>query len=74
MVFLLLELWDLFVSVFGSVSVISNRTGQLVQDVKEHHKSKGKINVVENIDSVPYISNRRVKEFCRMCLKTLKQR
>ena len=48
-----LELWDLIVSVFGSVSQISDRTGQLVNDVKKHQKSQGKINVMENIDSVP---------------------
>ena len=50
---LALELWDLIVSVFGSVSQISDRTGQPVNDVKKHHKSQGKINVMENIDSVP---------------------
>ena len=48
-----LELWDLIVSVFGSVSLISDRTGRPVNDVKKHHKSQGKINVIENIDSVP---------------------
>ena len=32
-----LELWDLIVSVFGSVSQISDRTGQPVNDVKKHH-------------------------------------
>ena len=48
-----LELWDLIVSVFGSVSQISDRTGQLVNDVKKHHKSQKRINVMENIDSVP---------------------
>ena len=48
-----LELWDLIVSVFGSVSQISDRTGQPVNDVKKHHKSQGKINVIEDIDSVP---------------------
>ena len=35
-----LKLWDLIVSVFGSVSQISDRTGQLVNDVKKHHKSQ----------------------------------
>ena len=51
---LALELWDLIVSVFGSVSQISDRTGRLVNvDVKRNHKSQGKINVMENIDSVP---------------------
>ena len=48
-----LELWDLIVSVFGSVSQISDRTGQPVNDAKKHQKSQGKINVMENIDSVP---------------------
>ena len=49
-----LELWDLIVSVFGSVSQISDRTGQPVNvDVKKHQKSQGKIIVMENIDSVP---------------------
>ena len=49
-----LELWDLTVSVFGSVSQISDRTGRLVNvDVKRNQKSQGKINVMENIDSVP---------------------
>ena len=48
-----LELWDLIVSVFGSVSEISDRTGQLVNDVNKHHKSQKRINAMENIDSVP---------------------
>ena len=30
-----LELWDLLVSVFGSVSQISDRTGRLVNDVEK---------------------------------------
>ena len=47
-----LELWDTIVSVFGSVSQISDRTGRPV-DVKRNQKSQGKINVMENIDSVP---------------------
>ena len=47
-----LELWDLIVSVFGSVSQISDRTRRPV-DVKRNQKSQGKINVMENIDSVP---------------------
>ena len=48
-----LELWDLIVSVFGSVSQISDRTGQLVNDVKKHHKSQERINVMKNIEYVP---------------------
>ena len=50
---LALELWDIIVSVFGSVSQISDRTRQPVNDVKKHQKSQRKINVMENIDSVP---------------------
>ena len=49
---LALELWDLIVSVFGSVSQISDRTGRPV-DVERNQKSQGKINVMEKIDSVP---------------------
>ena len=55
-----LELWDLIVSVFGSVSQISHRTGQPVDEVKKHHKSQGKINVMENIDYVPQTSSEAV--------------
>ena len=47
-----LELWDLIVSVFGSAPQISDRTGRLV-DVKRNQKCQGKINEMENIDSVP---------------------
>ena len=51
---LALELWDLIVSVFGSVSQNSDRTGRPVNiDVKRNQKSQGKINVMENIDSFP---------------------
>ena len=48
-----LELWDLIVSVFGSVSQISDRSGQPDSDVKKHHKTQKRINAMENIDSVP---------------------
>ena len=47
-----LEVWDLFVSVFGSVSQTSDRTGRLDNDVHKH-KSQRKINLMKNIDSVP---------------------
>ena len=47
------ELWDLIVSVFGGVSQVSDRSGQPDNDVNKHHKSQRRINVVENIDSVP---------------------
>ena len=48
-----LELWDLIVSVLGNVSRVSDGTGQLVNDVNKHHKPHKKIDVMENIDSVP---------------------
>ena len=48
-----LELWDLIVSVFGSVSQISDRSGQPDSAVKKHHKSQKRINVMEDINSVP---------------------
>ena len=50
---LALDLWDLIVSVFGSVSQVSDRSGQPDNDVHKHHKSQRRINVMENIDSVP---------------------
>ena len=43
---LALELWDLIVSVFGSVSQISDRTGRPV-DAKRNQRSQGKMNVME---------------------------
>ena len=47
-----LELWDLIVSVLGNVSQISDRTGQLDNDVHKHQKSQKKINVMKDIDVV----------------------
>ena len=49
---LALELWDLIVSVFGNVSRVSDRSGQVDNDVHKHHKSQRRMNVMENIDSV----------------------
>ena len=48
-----LELWDLIVSVFGSVSHVSDRSGQPDNDVHKRHKSQKRIDVMEDIDSVP---------------------
>ena len=45
-----LELWDLIISVFGNISHISDRTGQ---PVNGKNKSHNKINVIQDIDSVP---------------------
>ena len=47
-----LELWDLIVSVFGSMTQTTDRTGRPVVTDRSQ-KSQGKINVMENIDSVP---------------------
>ena len=51
-----LELWDLIVSVFGSVSQISDRTGQPVNDVKKHHKSQKILQQLSHISSLEYHS------------------
>ena len=48
-----LELWDLIVSVFGNISHVLDRTGQLESDVHKRHKSHNKIEVVKDIDAVP---------------------
>ena len=47
---LALELWDLIVSVLGNISHISDRTGQ---PVNGQNKSHNKIDVMQDIDSVP---------------------
>ena len=48
-----LELWDLIVSVLGNVCRVSDRSGQPDNDVHKRHKSQKKIDVMEDIDSVP---------------------
>ena len=45
-----LELWDLVVSVFGNISHISDRT---VKPVNGKNKSHNKIDVMQDVDSVP---------------------
>ena len=45
-----LELWDLIVSVFGNISHVSDRTGQ---PVNGKNKSYNKIDIMQDIDSVP---------------------
>ena len=45
-----LELWDLIVSVFGNISHVSDGTGQ---PVNGKNKSCNKIDVMQDIDSVP---------------------
>ena len=48
-----LELWDLIVSVLGIVSRVSDRSGKPESDDHKSHKSHKKIDVMEDIDSVP---------------------
>ena len=48
-----LELWVLIVSVFGNVSRVSDRSEQPDNDVHKRHKAQKKIDVMEDIDSVP---------------------
>ena len=45
-----LELWDLIVSVFGNISHSSDRTEQ---PVNGKNRSHNKIDVIQDIDSVP---------------------
>ena len=48
-----LELWDLIASVLGNITRVSDRSGQPDNDVHKRHKSLKKIDVMEDIDSVP---------------------
>ena len=48
-----LELWDLIVSVLRNVSRVSDRSVQPDNDVHKRHKSQKKIDVMEDIDTVP---------------------
>ena len=48
-----LKLWDLIVSVLGNSSSISDRTAKPVNGEDKHHKSYNKINVMQDVDSVP---------------------
>ena len=48
-----LELWDLIVSVLGSVSRVSDRSGKPESDDHKHHKPHKKIDVMKDIDAVP---------------------
>ena len=67
---LALEFWDLITSVFGNISHVSDRTEQ---PVNGKSKSYNKIDVMQDIDSVPSMSNPRAKKQYCMCLKTMKE-
>ena len=68
-----LELGDLIVSIFGSVSQVSDRSGQPDNDVNKHHKSQKRINVMETLIPFRQTSNPRVKKLYCMCSKTMKR-
>ena len=65
-----LKLWDLIVSVFGSMTQTTERTGRPVV-TENSQKSQGTINVLNNV--FPQTSSLRVKKLCCMCLRTMKQ-
>ena len=48
-----LELWDLIVSVLGTVSRVSDNPGKPESDAHKRQKSHSRIDVVKDIDSVP---------------------
>ena len=48
-----LELWDLIVSVLGNVSRVSDNSGKPESDAHKRQKSHSKIDVMQDIDSVP---------------------
>ena len=50
---LALELWDLIVSVLGSISRVSDSPGKPVTDVDKREKSQSRIDVIRDIDLVP---------------------
>ena len=48
-----LELWDFIVSVLGSISRVSDRSGKPENDERKHYKSYNQIDAMKDIDSVP---------------------
>ena len=48
-----LELWDLIVSVLGTISHVSDGSGKLESYAHKRQKSHSKIDVAKDIDSVP---------------------
>ena len=68
-----LELWDLIVSVLGNVSHVSDRSGQPDSDVHKRHKTQKKIDVMEDIDSVPSKVQSARQEALLYVLRTMKQ-
>ena len=63
-----LELWDLIVSVLGNSSRISDRTGKPVNGEDKHHKSHNKIDLMQDIDSVPSNVQFRVPRSFIVCV------
>ena len=48
-----LELWDLIVSVLGNISRVSDRSVKPESDVHKRQKTHSRIDVMQDIDSVP---------------------
>ena len=67
-----LELWDLIVSVFGSVTQTSDRTGDLLI-LTEVKNLKGRSTCSRILIVFPQTSSLRAKKLCCMCSKTMKQ-
>ena len=63
---------NLFLSLEAS-SHASDRPGQPGSDVKKHHKSQRRIDMMKDIIQFPQTSNPRVKKLYCMCLRTMKQ-
>ena len=64
---------DLIVSVLRNVSRVSDRLEQPDNDVHKRHKSQKKIDVMEDIDSVPSNVQSARQEALLYVLKTMKQ-
>ena len=67
---LALELWDLIVSVLGSIYRVPDRSVKFERDNHKHYKSHNKIDVMKDIDAVP--SNVQSAKLYCMCSRTMK--
>ena len=68
-----LELWDPIVSVLGSVSRVSYRSGKPESDDHKHHKSQNKIDVMKDIDVVfSNVQSARQEALLFVFLRTMK--
>ena len=72
-----LDLWDLIGLVLGNTTQNHDSTGQPVVGRDRSHEpsqqSRGMFNILNNVDRVLQMSNFRIKNFCCVCLRTMKQ-